>query len=467
MEFINVEEAVNKISNNTNLLISGFGNYGYPNSLLKALKEKHEKDNNPKNLTIITGISAGNLSYEEEGLNLIANPKLVNKVITTHMGMSKKMAEMLSEIETYTIPLGIYLEILEAITRQKKFVISKIGLNSFCDPRLEGCRVSSKANDNIVNLINIDKEDYLLYKCFDINASFIKTDICDKKGNVAFRKDSIITDALDVAMATKSKLGKIIVEVEEVVDELDYTDVLIPNFLIDFIVIAKKAKPNDLEIEPKQNTKRMLCANRAFQEIKENDIINLGVGMPDTLSKLIEEKSIKTTLTIESGMGGGIPKIGPYFGTTNNPTFRLSLFSMLKLYQSNILDICFLGAAQIDKKGNVNVSKFGKRIIGPGGFIDIVSNAKKIVFMTSLVTKENKPKFKNEIDQITFASINALNNKVEVLYITDICVFKLTNNGLTLIEVNNNINIEDDILSKIEFKPEIEATLLNKRKDEN
>ena len=131
---------------------------------------------------------------------------------------------------------------------------------------------------------------------------------------------------------------------------------------------------------------------------------------------------------------------------------------MLKLYQSKVLDTCFLGAAEIDKYGNVNVSKFGKRIIGPGGFIDIVTNSKKIVFMSSLLTKNNEPKFKNKIDQITFASINAINNNIEVLYITDVATFKLTKKGLELIEVNKDINIEKDILNKMEFKPEINLT---------
>ena len=466
MKFINAEEAVKLIKNNTNLIISGFGNYSYPKTLLTELRNSFDKTNNPNNLNIITGISAGNLSYDDEGLNNIANPNLIKSIITTHTGMCKTMAEMLSEIESYTIPLGVYLELLDAIARNKEFIITKTGLNTYCDPRLEGCRASQKANKEIVEIINKNKQQYLLYKCFDIDVCFVKLDICDKNGNATFNNNSIITDAFDIIMATYAKKGIVIVEVEEVVDNLEYNNVIVPNFLIDYIVIGQKEKTSKNNLNEEITENRLLCAKRAFQEIKDNDIINLGVGMPDSLSKLITDKNKQVNLTIESGFGGGIPNTKEYFGTTTNPKYKLSLFNMLKLYQAKVLDIAFLGAAQIDEHGNVNVSKFGKRIVGPGGFIDIVTNTKKIVFMTSFLTKDNKYKFRKNIDQITFASINAINDNIEVLYITDICVFKLTNNNLKLIEINDNINIGKDILDKMEFKPEIDAKLLSQRKEE-
>lgn len=464
MEFINSKQAVELIKNNANLLISGFGNYGNPNTLLKEIRNSYNKYNKPSNLNIITGISAGNLSYDDNGLNLLANKNLVKSIITTHMGMSKKMAEMLSEIETYTIPLGVYLEMLDSISRNKDFVITKTGINTYCDPRIEGCKVSSKANKQIVNILHSNNKEYLMYNCFDIDICIIKLDICDKLGNATFYKDSIITDAFDIAMATHARKKIVIAEVEKQVDKLDYYDITIPNYLIDYIVISndKEQKEKNYNLEIDKN--RLNIAKRAFQEIKDNDIINIGVGMPDSISKLIIDNNKKVNLTIESGFGGGIPRIKEYFGTTTNPSYKISLFNMLKLYQSNILDIAFLGAAEIDQKGNVNVSKFGKRIIGPGGFIDIVSNSKKIVFMTNFLTKENKYKFKKKIDQITFASINAINDNIEVLYITDICVFKLTKDGLLLTETKENINIEKDILDKMEFKPLI-AKSINQKKE--
>lgn len=356
---------------------------------------------------------------------------------------------------------------LDSITRNKNLIITKTGLNTYCDPRLEGCKVSKKAQKEIVSILQTDNEEYLVYKCFDIDICIVKLDVCDKSGNATFNNNSIITDALDIIMATRAKKGIVIIEVEKQVDKLDCFNITVPSFLIDYIVIGKKDEQNEIEYDLEIKENRLSCAKRAYQEIKDNDIINLGVGMPDSISKLIIDNNKQVNLTIESGFGGGVPKIKENFGTNTNPAYRLSLFNMLKLYQSNILNISFLGAAQIDKQGNVNVSRFGKRIIGPGGFIDIVTNSKKIVFMTSFLTKDNKFKFKNEIEQITFASINAINDKIEVLYITDICVFKLTKEGLMLIEVNENVNINKDILDKMEFEPLIEVNLLNKRKKEN
>ena len=455
MKFIELEETTNLIKNNDNLIISGFGNYCYPKSLLQELRKQHDKKNSPNNLTVITGISSGNLTYEDEGLNIIATHNLIKKIITSHMGMSKKMAEMLSEIESYTIPLGIYLEMLDSISRNKKFVISKIGINSYCDPRLNGCKSSDTTTEEIVDLIKINDEEYLKYNCFSINVAFIKLDKCDSKGNLYFKKNSIITDAIEIAIATKAQKGIVIAEVEEIDNNLNYDEISVPKYLVDYIVIGEKENHTIQKVETEINKSRLTCATKAFKEIKDNDIINLGVGMPDALSKLIVEKNKKINLTIESGYGGGTPNTKELFGTTSNPEYKLSLFNMIKLYQAKILDICFLGAAEIDKNGNVNVSKFGKRIIGPGGFIDIVSNSKKIVFMTSLLTKNNEPKFKNKIDQITFASINAINNNVEVLYITDVATFKLTTKGLKIIETKDNINIEKEILDKMEFKPEL------------
>lgn len=457
MEFINKKDAVKLIKNNANLLISCFGNYSYPSALLKEIRNSFNENRRPNNLNIITGISPGNLSYDDVGLNLLANNQLVNSIITTHMGMCKEMAEISNELITYTIPLGIYLEMLDAISRNKDFVISKLGLNTYCDPRLEGCRVSKKKGKEIVNVIQIENKECLLYNCFDIDICIAKFDICDKFGNLSFREDSIITDAMDVIMATIAKKGKVIVEVDEVVEEIKKSDIMVPSFLVDYIVIGDKDKEVDIEINLEVKENRLLCAKRAYQEIKDNDIINLGVGMPDSLSNLIINNKKQVNLTIESGICGGIPKIGKHFGTSTNYSSRLSLFNMLKLYQAKVLDIAFLGAAQIDEKGNVNVSKFGKRIIGPGGFIDISMNTKKLVFMTEFLTKDNKYKFRKEIDQITFASINAINDNIEVLYITSICVFKLTKDGIMLIEVNDNIDIEKDILDKMEFRPIIDS----------
>ena len=455
MKFITSRKAISLINNNDNIIISSFGNFSVCKNLLLELRNTYLKEKKPNNLTIITSVGSGNLTYEDEGLNIIAQKHLVKNIITSHLGMCKKMAEFAFDNcpNIYMMPLGVYLELLDSITRKKDGVITKIGLNTFCDPNVSG-------KSNYIKRININNNDYLYYQNFSIDICFIKAKLCDKKGNISFKKDEIINDSLEVAMASKSMKAKVIVEVEEVVDELDKEDKYIPNTLVDYIVISKyKEKVNPVTIKLEEN--RIKCAQKAYLEASNNDIINIGVGMPDAISYLIDKDNNKKnlTITIESGIVGGNIKLKENFGTSSNYDYRIRMSDMLKLYNTNFLDVAFLGAAQIDKNGNVNVSKFRNRCVGAGGFIDIVSNAKKIVFLTSLLTKNNEKKFINEIEEITFSSKNAILNNQEVLYITNICSFKLTKDGLELIEIDKNIDIEKDILNNIGFKIKISNNL--------
>lgn len=461
MEFISAKEAISKINNNSHLMISGFGNIGICNDLLKALHDSYLFNKKPNNLTILSAVSLGNLTYDDVGFNLLALDGLVSSIITSHMGMCKKMAEYVisNNINTYMLPLGVYLQLLDSMIRKENGVLTKIGINTCCDPRI------SKENKNI-DVINVNDCEYLFYKNTYVDVCFIKAKLADKLGNICIKEDEIINDCLEVAMACKRFNGIVIVEVEEVVDKLDSKDIYISNIFVDYIVVSSSfEKVDDTYGEIKLN--RLKCAKRAYLEIKDNDIINIGVGMPDVINDFIIEDNRQNlvTVSLESGLIGGKLRLKQYFGSSKDYKSRIKMSDMLKLYSSNFLDIAFLGAAQVDKYGNVNVSKFKNRLVGPGGFIDIVSNAKKIVFLTNLVTKNNEVKFVNNIEQITFASKNALLNNQEVIYITDICVFKLTNNGLKLIEVDSDIDIEKDILKYIEFKIDIDASLL-KRKEE-
>lgn len=459
MKFIGIDEVVNKFKNDYNVAIAGFGNFLVPSNLLKIIKNSYLTTNFPNNLNIITGVSAGDLSQDDVGLNIIAIPNLVKTITTAHMGMCKKMASLVydNKIKANLIPFGVYFDILNASITNKK-VITTTGINTFCDPRID--------KSAIAKLINIDNQDYLVYDKFNIDVCLIKASIVDKEGNVGILNNDIITDSLDLTMATKANSGIVIIEADTIVDKLDSSNILIPNILIDYIVIVEKEEKNEDVIIDKIDNKREIIAKRASLELTKNAVINIGVGMPDAINKYInKEDNIKVSL--ESGFIGGKILTNKNFGMSINYDTRLKMSEMLKLYNSPFLDIAFLGAAQIDKQGNVNVSKFNGRTVGPGGFIDIVSNAKKIVFLTSLVTKNNDAKFKEEIEQITFASTNAINKKQTVLYVTEVCVFKLTNDGISLIEIQEGVDIEKEIINKMEFIPHIDASLLERKKRGN
>lgn len=463
MKIITIENAVKLIKDKSNIIITGFGNHHIPNNILLAIKNSYLNNNHPSNINLITGISAGNLSLDDVGLNTLAIPNLVDKIITSHMGMSKKMANLIYEnqIKAYTIPLGVYLQLLKTNNN----VITKIGLNTFCDPRLDKAMandLTKQDNQELVSLININNQEYLSYKPFDIDVCIIKASIVDKYGNISYTKQDIIDDSYDAIIATHNKGGIVIVETNNLVDKIDNSDIIIPNMFIDYVIVVEDNNKKEETNLIKKDEKRDIIGKRASLELKKNSIINIGVGMPESIFKYIKEED-NIIVTLESGFIGGNIKTGVDFGLSTNYKARLKMSDMLNLYNSNFLDIAFLGAAQVDKNGCVNVSKFGSRAVGPGGFIDIVSNCKKIVFMTTLTNKKNEAKFKNEIEQITFSNKLAIENNIEVLYITEACVFKLTPKGLLLTEIDNNLTI-NDILNKMEFIPNIDASLLAKER---
>ena len=454
MKIITVDEAVSLIKDNDHVIISSFGNFSVCKSLLMGLKRSYLENKKPNNLTIITSVGSGNLTYEDEGLNIIAEVGLVKHIVTSHLGMCKKMAELVGSnyVSSYMMPLGVYLDLLDSMIRKKDGVISKIGLNTFCDPRI--------SDNKFTKVVEVNNQEYLYYKGFSVDVCFVKAKFCDKFGNISIKKDEIINDILEVVMVGKRYGAKVIVEVDEIVDKIEVDDIYIPAILVDYVVISEykeKVIIKNREIK----ASRLKCATRTYMETSYNDVINIGVGMPDIISDLIIKDNNKKnlTVTVESGVIGGKIGLGEYFGSSSGYDYKIRMNDMLKLYNSNFLDVAFLGAAQIDKFGNVNVSKFKNRTVGAGGFIDIISNAKKIVFLTTLVTKNNEAKFVDKVEEITFASKNALLNNQDVLYITDICVFKLTNNGLELIEVDNDVDINNDILKYIEFDVKVSNCL--------
>ena len=502
MQIIRSQDITKYIKNKDTIAISGSGGSGSPESLLHSINNSFKKTGEPKNITVVTGISPGNLTTDAVGMNLLSPKGLVGKAICAHLGMGKVFGNAIgnNEFPAFAVPLGVLNHLLRAIAGNEPGIVTHIGLDTFADPRIEGCCANKLATKEkpIVEVIKIHNEDYLFYKSFPINVALIKATYADEEGNISFEHEAVLGEQYNMAAATHNSGGIVIVEVSKIVPKgtLRAKDVLIHHTLVDYIVVSepdltlgeynipkyrpeltgdKKIPLSKIPVEPL--TERKVCARRSAMELKKGYVINLGVGMPDMVAKVAAEENFSEdlTLSIESGPMGGVPIGGVVFGASINPESIIPTAETFDLYNGGFLDMTVLGLAEVDKEGNVNVSKFGTRVTGPGGFINITQSTKKIIFMGTFtasnleetitngkleIKKEGlKPKFVNKVEQITFSGKNALKNNIDVMYVTERAVFKLTKKGVELTEIAPGINLEKDIINQMEFKPLISKDL--------
>ncbi|GAA0724617.1 acyl CoA:acetate/3-ketoacid CoA transferase [Clostridium malenominatum] len=498
-KIISSKKAIDLIKNNQTLAIGGFVGFTIPEELLVTLKEKFLEDKKPNNLSIFycAGIGDG----KERGLNHLAHEGLIGKLYCGHIGLAPKLGALVSKnlFPAYTVPQGVTVHLLRAIAGKKPGVLTHVGLKTFADPRIEGCCANELAKkESIIEIISIDNKDYLLYKSFPIDVCFIKATTADTHGSLTFENEAVFADQLTMAEATKNSGGIVIAQVDRVTEygTLDPHRVRVHSHLVDYVVIGKPEnspqsflfkdfvpewtgqikRPLD-SFEKTDLNERKICGRRSILEIKKNMLVNLGIGVPEAVASVASEEGIsdKFTLTIESGVMGGVPASGLGIGATYNPEAIHEQGSIFDLYDGGGIDVACLGAAEIDEKGNVNVSKFCGRVVGPGGFVNISQNTKKVIFCGSFTAKgleikveddklkimkegTNK-KFKTKVEQITFSGEYANDSGQEVLYVTERAVFKLTKAGLMLIEIAPGIDLEKDILSNMEFKPLISESL--------
>lgn len=498
-EFVTKEEAVNIIKDSDTIVTSGFVECANPEGLEVALEERFLKTGSPKNLTLfyVAGQGAG----DERCVSRFGHEKLLKKVIAGHYNKAPKLGELIvnNKIEAYNIPQGVLCQMLRDVAANKPGVISKVGLKTFADPRIEGCKLNQVTKDDIVSLIEINGEEYLYFKGMKFDIALIKGSYADERGNISMENEYVSTEVLSISQAVHNCGGKVIVQVDKIVKNglLDPKLVKIPGICVDYVVEIQdsklKAQVYDLPYEaalagnarlsekssfkPIPLDEKKIIARRGTMEIKKGSVGNLGIGAPEYVSNIATEEGINDymVLTVESGPVGGSPQSGKRFGSAVNPDAIIDQPYQFDFYDGGGLDICFLGLAQVDQFGNLNVSKFGTRISGCGGFIDISQNSKKVVFCGTFTTKGLKTKiedgklvileegktkkFVSNVQQITFSGDLARENNKPVFYITERAVFELRKEGLTLIEIAPGIDLQKNILDQMDFKPLISKDL--------
>lgn len=491
VKIMTAKEAVQLIDSDKVLVNEGFVGNAIAEELLLELGKRYEEAGSPKNLTLFYSAGQGDGGEGRKGLNHLAKEGLLGRTIGGHWNLAPKLQQMAmdNKMEAYNFPQGVISQMYRDIAA-KRPTISRVGVKTFVDPRLDGGRINEITKDEIVHLMEIDGEEYLKYDHCKLDYAFIRGTYADENGNISMEKECVDVGVLAIAQAVKNCGGTVFVQVERVVKNgtLHPRHVRVPALLVDVVVPVSDMSyhmqtygtqynpslngeiivPLQAQEPPKMNI-RKLITRRCAMELTKNSIVNLGIGMPEIVAAVANEEGVADTmtLTIESGPVGGVPLSGLNFGSTINPDAILDAAAIFDFYDGGGLDIAYLGLAECDQHGNINVSKFGPKIAGCGGFINITQNAKKVVFCgtftagglevkaedgTLQIIKEGKiDKFVQDVQHVTFSGERARQLGQKVLYITERVVFEMTEEGIMITEIAPGIDIHNDVLSHIDF----------------
>ena len=486
---VSVEKAIANVPSGATVAVSGFVGAAHPEYLSKGLEQRFQTSNEPRDLTLIYAGGQGDGTLR--GLNHFAHEGLVRKVIGGHWNLAPRLGKLALEnkIQAYNFPQGVLSVLFREIAAGRPGVFTKVGLDTFIDPVNGGGKLNARTQKDLVERIELHGETWLWYHALNIDVAFIRGTSADSLGNIGMAREVLVGEALPVAQAAKKGGGIVVAQVENLVESFpNPKDVRVPGILVDYIVVAppehhqqtfaEEFNPSYIQrggcvlaLPPLEWSERKIIGRRALSEIRNGDIVNLGIGLPEATASAASElgRLDEFTLTVEGGPIGGLPASGLSFGASVCPEAIIDQPAQFDFYDGGGLDVAVLGAAEIDEQGSVNVSSFAGRFAGVGGFVNISQSAKRIVFCSSLrsggleiktedgelkiVCEGRHTKFVSRVRQVCFHGPSALGRGQEVWYVTERAVFKLTLRGLELVEVAPGIAVETQVMQQMEFRP--------------
>lgn len=500
------EEAVSLVKNGDCICVNSFVGLSYPGEIYMALNNRYVRNGEPKDITFISSAGFGDWTEDSPSEEYIKNGA-VRRIISGHFGamLSTKKLVLQDKFEAYNLPLGAISHAIRAQAGGLPGVFSKVGIGIYVDPRIEGSGINAISTDgSLVQIRELDGEEYLYYRLPKITVAFIKATASDAMGNISFEDEYVTGDALSIAQAAKANGGCVIVQTDRISDELIRPrNRIIPGCLVDAVVVKDAEKEDEafdtlsgtklveLSDTPKwlarlnEMTSKKAGANqigdiigrRAAKELKKGDIVNIGIGLPENVSRFSVDTGLfdDITLTVESGATCGLPASGTVFGSMIGAKCICDMSMQFDFYDGGGLDICFMGGLEVDAQGNVNAHRASEAFSGIGGFANITCNTPVVIFCLTFNTKGLKvheegerividqegsiPKIVDHVSSISFSGRQAVLKGQRVLYVTERCVFELKRGGLTLIEVYPGIDMKEDITDRLGFEVNVSEKL--------